>query len=228
MPRFGDTIETLLKRQDMAMEEVRQAAGMNTPYAPVWQSADARELVREMNEFGLREDVYQAWLKTGSKDSDFNTISARFGKFDVIPIEAMFAFATTTQSIPDSTVTDLSFNLERNSNFFVLDEDDTKIAMSATDSRTIGIIGTIHWTNNATGRRYIKVSFYDEADALLFSLELHNLKSTGLDTDVMPIAGFQSMPFVTVFPKYLKFRCQQTSGGALDMTRCTIALFLMS
>jgi len=187
---------------------------------------DLQELGFIAKDIDRLRNVVGGWIGADGQPS-VSAIRARFGYFDIAPIDAMFAFKTTTQSIPDNTLTDISFNLERNSNFFVLDDDDVKIKMSATDSRTIGILGTIHWTNNATGLRYMTIYFYDDADTVLFQLELHNLKSTGLDDDIMPFAAFQSMPFVTTFPRYLKVRCRQTSGGALDMTRCTAALFLM-
>ena len=187
---------------------------------------DLQELRFIAKDLDRLRNVTGAWIGADGQPN-VRSIRADTGIFSIIPIDAMFAFRTTPQSIPDDTVTDISFNLERNSNFFVLDDDDVKIRMEATDSRTIGILGTIFLDNDDAGLRFRSVYFYDGADAFLFSLELHILKPNGTDNDWLPFVGFQSMPFVTTFPRYLKIRCRQTSGGALDMTRCTAALFLM-
>ena len=237
MPRFGDQIEKLLKQQDERIEKMqgeieqtRRAANLRLPtlppYSPVWQSADGKTLIREMNEFGLREDVYASRMKTGSvSNAKFGDISAEKGVFAVSPISGINFQRTSAQATSNNVEAAIVFeSVSLNTEFFSNTDVDTDIKFAST-GHTIGIMGNVEWATNGTGRRGIHCNLYDESDAQLTGMTLHSLLPTGIAEDTLPFSGiFYLSPYPTAH--HLKITVVQTSGGALNLNSANVGLFL--
>ena len=239
MPRFGDQLEKLLKQQDernetlqSEIEQTRRAANLRLPtlppYAPVWQSADAKTLVRELNQFGEREEMYKVAAK-GNRDGQFSSISAKYAKFDVSPLETYVVYRIGAQSIPNNTETIIQFTNsdQAYSGFFTRDDAVTPEQIGVTNNlRTVGVLGMTQWANNGTGRRAVHLNAYDASDSLLSGVTLSSLGPSGVDIDTIPFTGLSwlvGLPTV----HHLKFTVIQTSGGALDLGYAVAGLFLL-
>ena len=81
MPQYGAQLESVLKMFDFQLEQVRRQANVGGNFESVWQSGEAQSLVRDLNDFGRREEQYQSWMKNtggninvGKIDLPFNVI----------------------------------------------------------------------------------------------------------------------------------------------------------
>ena len=237
MPRFGDQIEKLLKQQDERIEKMqgeieqtRRAASLRLPtmppYSPVWQSADGKALIREMNEFGGREDVYAARLKTGSvSNAKFGEISAEKGVFAISPISGFFVSSLTARSIANNTETDIEFDAFTDNNQYFSNTDTNTNIKVASANRTLGIMGKLEWTTNGTGRRAVHLSLHNKSGAGLAGATLHSMLPTGIAEDTLPVLG---VIFLGDYPTldHVRVTVVQTSGGALNLNNAHIGLFL--
>lgn len=167
-------------------------------------------------------NVVGGWI---GADGQPNTrhIRARFGYFDVPPIDGAYFVRSAAQSINDSTETVLAFGSSVDSEFFKFDG--TTIRLGASSGHTLGIFGNVQWATNSTGRRAIHLNIYNINDTLLAGTTLHSFSAQSVDT-TFPFSGSYYLPDVYA-AHHAKVTVIQTSGGALNMNYCDTNFFLV-
>jgi len=220
--RYGD-----LLRDAFASLQYR----IENPNAPAPPGPRLDELQRIFNEFSDRELKYRSFLGVNGLPV-LNNPTISNPVWGTSPLHAMQAQRATAQSIPDNTLTSISFQAVTPSTaLFENTTDATKIrvksgAAGSNIGRTIGIIGTVEWALSGVGRRAVTVEVYDENDSHIAGLTLQSMSPTGVDVDTLPISGglyFASLDTAA----YIRIKVLQSSGGALNLNGARIYLFLL-
>ena len=171
----------------------------------------------ELREIDTLMQKIESWTRFFGADPTFQTLRARHGDFEVAPIDAIIAERSLAQSIPNNTITDISFQARtpNTKTFSTVPGDDTRVNLLQARG-ALGVFGTVQWATNGVGRRGVHLDIYDQFNTKLSGATLHSLLPTGIASDTIPYAGY----FITASaPKgaYLRFSVVQTSGGALNM-----------
>lgn len=162
-----------------------------------------------------RSKVFVDSLQNGTGKLNVSEINSRFGYFEKLP---SFPFAVAilnpnTQTIANNTETviDPSYNDNDNPQFqFVSATNRIRLRVG---NRKLGILGTIQWASNGTGRRAIHVKYYALDGSLLGAKTMHSMMPTGVSADTFPFANVLEFGNAVEF----EFTVIQTSGGNLDI-----------
>lgn len=239
MPRFGDQLETLLKRQDeriqqmqTEIEQTRRAANLRLPamppYSPVWQSGDAKTLVRELNQFGEREEVYKSMVGTGTKQAVLESpriANPMWTSKSVLHL--LQAVKGTISNVADNTLTPITWDTTLTTNrgsAFLLDPADPSKIRFGWQGWSFAVNGSMGWELDTDGYRLCQLEFFDVNDVSLGALPISVLPPVQTAGTGSPIVDtFVDVPEIN----YFKVSVSQTSGGALDLIYIRLGFFLV-
>jgi hypothetical protein len=172
------------------------------------------------------KSAVKGWLKPGTTNPVFQTMSAGEGHFSYSPVDGMFLTRSVAQTIPDDTITTVEFDSTTpNTNILLSSGVDGRLQV-ARSHELIAAIGAVHWEANGTGLRSVHLDLYDQDDVGITGYVLHNMQPSGSFADILPFSGGVYIPGVDNI-KYLRLTVRQTSGGDLDLNDCRLFLFAL-
>lgn len=222
--RYGDRLETFLKLQDEQLQALARAVG--TRVDPAWQSAAARDLVRELNLLGDREDIYASWLQPGSKDPRFSHPTITNGvHWGASPLSQFTFIRDADVTVPNAETTYITFDTFRGDNtLFYADPGDLSKIRFRSSLPGFQVSGFLNFLGNATGSRQLTMEEFDEAGNSLGSLWL--IQPGGALGTSMPVSFVVNWPPTSQIA-YMKFSVYQNSGGDLLMQMLRLSAFVV-
>lgn len=180
--------------------------------------ADLRTQARALDEV---KTAVKSWLLPGSTNPRFEDVQHETGSYWDVPLQTLELQRVAALTIANNSTTAVEFDDHTAPTASLrLDSDGIKILIRP--GKRYGLMGTVEWDGNATGRRGAHIEVYNASDVLLYGQTLHSLPAGVSDSVTMPFAdGLQS----TTNAKYLKFTVYQNSGGNLDIGSARLALF---
>lgn len=183
------------------------------------------DIVRQLNEFGDREERYKAMLQSASGNPTLFSPIISNPEFVTAPLQPLELVKTTTKSTSTSVDYYVEFDtIYGKSNYFHLDKTDNTIIHAAYPGVNMCAIGHAIWASNATGFRAISGQYYDNQGASLGTINWAGLPPVNGSSTVTPF-GFADLLSASPNIAYFRVKVNQNSGGALDLTAFQMTVF---
>lgn len=179
MARLGDQLQDLLHRQDVRISELADLSQVALSDRPVANSHEAKLLIRELNKLSSGDlATLKSWTNPGSNSPNVETVEARFGSFEVPPLNGSYFgsnlfVATYPQDLTNATDTLLTTvfqdSIVNNSSFIIWHDEANyqfKInpVFSNVSNKILLVQGVFYHEPSASVFRMLYMDWYRKSD----------------------------------------------------------------